>query len=110
MRVTVDETRNSGQAAAVELFDVAGERGEISHRADLHDPPRLAEDVRGLEDVDRAQVRAPKRRLPPRGRRHLGEIADQQPPRAVARGRHSPPPGIDGRSIPWSRAVSSASS
>ena len=48
VRVAVDEARDGAQAAAVELLDVAVERGQLRHRAHSRDRLAVAEHVRAL--------------------------------------------------------------
>ena len=78
MGVTVDEPRNRREPAAVQLLDIAGERRQVAHRADLLDDPALDQDIRVLEDLDRAECRPAKRRSGARRRRQLGQVANEQ--------------------------------
>ncbi len=104
--MAVDEPRNRGQPAAVELLDVAVER-EIAHPPDRGDATRLAQDVRVLEQLDLGERVAAKRRGAARRRGDLREIPDEEP-RALLRRAHRS--STDGRSSPVVRATSSASS
>ena len=79
MRMAVDEPRDRAEPAAVDLDDLAVE--QPAGRA-CAPPPRStsprAEHVRVLEHVDLAERGPAQRRLAPRGRRELREIADEQ--------------------------------
>jgi hypothetical protein len=77
MRVAVDESRNRAEPATVDLEDVAVHRLEVSHAPDGGDRLALAQDVRVLDDVDRAEVGAAERRPSTRGRHELRERADE---------------------------------
>ena len=61
MRVAVDEPRHGAEPGAVELLDLAVERREVAHPPDRLDRLAVAEDVRVLDHVDRAQVGAARR-------------------------------------------------
>ena len=76
--------------AAVELLDVAVERGEVAHPPDGGDRAVLAEDVRVLEHVHLAERGAAQGCAASRGRRELGEVADEQPPRRRPQPGRSP--------------------
>ena len=103
VRVAVDQTRDRGQAAPVELLDLAVERPQITHRTDLRDAPVLAEDVGVLDDIHRSKRRPAERSTGSRGRHDLREVANEEP-------GHGCVAGTEGRSSPLSRASSSASS
>ena len=90
MRVAVDEAGDRALPAAVDFRHVAIERREVAHPPHRGDRAALAEDVRVLDDVDAAEVRAAQRRVQSRRRRQLGQIADEQTVRGRC-GGHSPP-------------------
>ena len=104
MRVAVDEPGHGAEPGAVELLDLAVERLEVAHPPDRGDRLAAAEDVGVLDHVDRTQVGA-ARRLPRarRGRRDLGEVAEEQ-----RRHRQLDASNI-GVERPCSRAAASAS-
>ncbi len=101
VRVAVDEARDRGEAAPVELLDVAAERAEVAHAPRRRDAPVLAEHVGVRRDLDLAQRRAPERRAASRRRRDLREVADEERAHDGV---------IDGRSSACSPAAASASS
>ncbi len=61
VRVAVDEARDGAQAAAVELFDVTIERGQVRHRAHSLDRLAVAEHVRPLDELPLAQAGSTQR-------------------------------------------------
>ena len=90
VRVAIDEAGDRAPPAAVDFHHVAVERRELTHPPHCGDRSALAEDVRVLDDVDAAEVRAAQRRVRSSRRRQLGQIADEQTVRG-RRGGHSPP-------------------
>ena len=64
MRVAIDEPRHGAPSAAVELLDVAVDRAQLAHAADVGDFAVVDEHVRVLDDVDvaRGRLRATARR------------------------------------------------
>ena len=106
VRVAVDEARNDAQAAAVQLLDVARERVEVPHAADVDDPSVLAEHVRVVDHLGLVERSTAKRRGTPRRAGELLEVTDQQPPH---RGGLVHPFGAIGGTRPCSRAASTAS-
>ncbi len=101
MRVAVDKARNRTQLATIDLDNVAVERRQVAHASHSLDRVAGAENVRVLEHVDRTERRPAQRRLTPRRRRELREVADEQL-HAVR--------GTDGIAIPPEAAASRASS
>src|SRR5579862_8804333 len=88
MRVTVDETGNRTQPAAVDLADVAVDRRQVAHPPDRLDRVARAEDESVLEHLDLAERRPAQWRALAGGRRELCEIAQEQ---ARAGHRHASP-------------------
>ncbi len=77
VRVAVDESRDRGQPAPVDLLDVAGERSQLAHLADRDDASVLAEDVGALDHVEEPERLATKGRGAAGRRGDLREVADQ---------------------------------
>ena len=92
---------------AVELDDVAVERGQIPHSADRRDYAVLAQDVRVVEPVDVREGVSAERRSATGGRDELLEVADQQARRAGH--AHAVPAPPIGASKPCSAAAVAAS-
>jgi hypothetical protein len=111
VRVTVDQTRDRAQPTPIELLDRTVEARELAHPTDACDTTLLAENESVLEDLHLPQSVPAQRRLPPRGRRELRQVADEQPGRAglaLPAVAHASCARI-GSSTPYCSAVSSAS-
>jgi hypothetical protein len=79
MRMAVDEPRNGGQAAAVQLVDVPVEPAELVHAPDSSHAAVLAEHVCVHLRVERTHLPgAAQGRFRPRRGHDLREIADQK--------------------------------
>ena len=100
MCVAVDEAGHRAAAAAVDLLDVAAERGQLSHTSDLGDPAVVHDDVCVLEDVGAPEVASAQRRCSTGRRCNLTQVPDEDL-------RHSR--GCIGTSSPPARAASTAS-
>ena len=93
VRVAVDEPRDRAEPPAVDLDDLARDGGQVAHAPHRLDRVAVAEHVRVLDDVDRAEIAPAQRRVRARRRRKLREVADEQhygacgirrPPRSAA--------------------------
>jgi hypothetical protein len=62
MCVAIDEPRDDAPSAAVELLDVADDRAQLAHAADVSDLAAVDEHVRVLDDVDSPEVASAQRR------------------------------------------------
>ena len=108
MRVAVDEPRQRGLPAPVDLDEIAVEpigSPELTHPANRGDPSPFAEDERVFDHVDRSECVPSERRGPARRTRNLREIANEHPlgRSALVASAHG------GKPRPCSRAALSAS-
>ncbi len=78
VRVAVDEPGDRREPSAVDLLDVAVERRQVAHAADLLEETVTHQDVRVLDDVDPAERVAAKRCAVARRRRELGEVSNEE--------------------------------
>jgi hypothetical protein len=84
--VAVDEARDRAHFATVHLDDVVVECRQVRHEADGLNRVPVAEDERAVEHLDLAERGAAQRRVRSGGRRHLRQIADEQPLRHASVG------------------------
>ena len=106
MRVAVDQAGHRSPSAPVELDQLGREAPcvELPHMPDSEDPPRVAEDVRVLDQPELAERRTAERRSVSRGRDDLSQVSEKER-------RHDRAQSVrPGTRSPCSRAASSASS
>ena len=82
VRVAVDEPGHDGDAPAVELLDLPLQPRQLAHRADGLDHVVVEQDERVLDELERPERRTTEWRGGAGRRRDLGDVADQDPPRA----------------------------
>ena len=83
MRVAVDEPRDGGEAASVDLDDVPRDPGQLAHAADGLDACAVTDDVGVFDHAHRAQGVAAERCGHCGGRHDLREVVHEQPTHVV---------------------------
>ena len=85
VRVAVDEAGHGRAPPSVQLLDVPVEGRQRPHRSERLDAIAVDQDVGVLHDFELSERSAAQGGGPSRGRRDLGEVADQQ---SSSRRRH----------------------